>query len=64
MKFTAKLQQMASSEIINIIPKDVELLYKSIPHIIAEKGAILYAFKQPEMSLHEIFMEVMDNNGK
>lgn len=56
--------KIESANVINIIPKDAELLSKNIPRIIADKGAILYAFKQPEMSLHEIFMEVMDKNGK
>ncbi|MFX1499592.1 MAG: ATP-binding cassette domain-containing protein [Promethearchaeota archaeon] len=44
---------------IHIIPKNAEKLREVIPEILVKNKAILYSFHQPELSLQDIFMEVM-----
>jgi len=44
---------------IHIIPKDPEKLRELIPEILINNKAILYSFHQPELSLQDIFMEIM-----
>ncbi|MEE9378222.1 MAG: ABC transporter ATP-binding protein [Candidatus Lokiarchaeia archaeon] len=44
---------------IHIIPKDSEKLRELIPQILVKNKAILYSFHQPELSLQDIFMEIM-----
>lgn len=46
---------------IHIIPKDIESLQKSIPKIILDNNLILREFYQPETSLQDIFIELMEN---
>ena len=46
---------------IHIIPKDIESLQKSIPKIIIDSKAILREFHQPETSLQDIFIEIMED---
>ncbi|MFX1572050.1 MAG: ABC transporter ATP-binding protein [Promethearchaeota archaeon] len=46
-------------EKIHIIPIDSEKLRKLIPEIIIKNKALLYSFHQPELSLQDIFMEIM-----
>ncbi|TET60997.1 MAG: ABC transporter ATP-binding protein [Promethearchaeota archaeon] len=46
---------------IHIIPKDIESLQKSIPNIIIDNNIILREFHQPETSLQEIFIEIMED---
>ncbi|MFX1363339.1 MAG: ABC transporter ATP-binding protein [Promethearchaeota archaeon] len=44
---------------IHIIPKIAEKLREVIPEMLVKNKAILYSFHQPELSLQDIFMEVM-----
>lgn len=44
---------------IKIIPKNVETLQMKVPRIVINHNAILYYFKQPEVSLQDIFMTIM-----
>ncbi|MFX1313119.1 MAG: ATP-binding cassette domain-containing protein [Promethearchaeota archaeon] len=44
---------------IHIIPKDPDKLRELIPEILIKNKAILYSFHQPELSLQDIFMEIM-----
>jgi len=44
---------------IHIIPKDSEKLRRIIPQMLVKNKAILYTFYQPELSLQDIFMEIM-----
>ncbi|MFW9988807.1 MAG: ABC transporter ATP-binding protein [Candidatus Odinarchaeota archaeon] len=44
---------------IHIIPKDIEELRKIIPQMLVKNKAVLYSFNQPELSLQDIFMEIM-----
>jgi len=44
---------------IHIIPKDAEKLRDIIPQMLLENKAKLYSFHQPELSLQDIFMEIM-----
>ena len=46
---------------IHIIPKDIESLQKSIPNIIIDNNIILREFHQPETSLQDIFIEIMED---
>jgi len=49
---------------IHIIPKDTEKLREVIPQILVKNNAILYSFHQPELSLQDIFMEIMSKEEK
>jgi len=44
---------------IHIIPKDAEKLRDILPQMLLENKAKLYSFHQPELSLQDIFMEIM-----
>ena len=44
---------------IHIIPKNAEKLREIIPQMLVKNKAILYSFHQPELSLQDIFMEIM-----
>ncbi len=44
---------------IHIIPKDSEKLRETIPQMLVNNKAVLYSFHQPELSLQDIFMEIM-----
>ncbi len=44
---------------IHIIPKDPAKLQKIIPEMLIENKATLLSFHQPELSLQDIFMEIM-----
>jgi len=44
---------------IHIIPKDPVKLQKIIPEMLIENKATLLSFHQPELSLQDIFMEIM-----
>jgi len=44
---------------IHIIPKDAEKLRDVLPKMLLENKAKLYSFYQPELSLQDIFMEIM-----
>jgi ABC-type multidrug transport system ATPase subunit len=44
---------------IHILPKDALNLQNRIPHLVIENEATLYSFKQPEVSLQDIFMQIM-----
>ncbi len=44
-----------------MIPKDIESLQKSIPKIIIDNNVILREFYQPETSLQDIFIEIMED---
>jgi len=44
---------------LHIIPKDPEKLRDFIPQMLVKNKAILYSFHQPELSLQDIFMEIM-----
>ncbi|MBA7617841.1 putative ABC transporter ATP-binding protein YxlF [subsurface metagenome] len=46
---------------IHIIPKDIESLQKSIPNIIIDNNILLREFHQPETSLQDIFIEIMED---
>lgn len=46
---------------IHIIPKDIELLQKSIPKMLIDNNVILRDFHQPETSLQDIFIEIMED---
>ena len=46
---------------IYMIPKDIESLQKSIPKIIIDNNVILREFHQPETSLQDIFIEIMED---
>ncbi len=48
--------------LIHMIPEDPLKLQKKIPSLITENDAILYSFKQPEISLQDIFVVVMSQN--
>jgi len=47
---------------IHIIPKDAEKLRDILPQMLLENKAKLYSFYQPELSLQDIFMEIMTKN--
>ena len=49
---------------IHIISKDIELLQKAIPKMIIENNVILRAFHQPETSLQDIFIEIIEDEVK
>ncbi len=53
---------------IGIIPRDPEKLQRKIPKLLIDNDAILKLFKQPEISLQDIFMIIMagkeQNNGE
>ncbi len=49
---------------IHMIPKDIEMLQKAIPKMIIENNIILRAFYQPETSLQEIFIEIIEDEAK
>ncbi len=44
---------------IHIIPKDSEKLRELLPQLLIKNKAILNSFHQPELSLQDIFMEIM-----
>ena len=44
---------------VHIIPKDAEKLRDVLPQMLLENKAKLYSFFQPELSLQDVFMEVM-----
>ena len=44
---------------IHIIPKDQDKLRELIPQMLIKNKATLYSFHQPELSLQDIFMEIM-----
>ena len=46
---------------IHIISKDIEMLQKAIPKLVIENDAILRELYQPESSLQDIFIEMMEN---
>jgi ABC-2 type transport system ATP-binding protein len=48
---------------IHIIPKDADKLRALIPKIVIENNCILLSFNQPELSLQDIFMEIMMKKG-
>ncbi|MFX1409685.1 MAG: ABC transporter ATP-binding protein [Promethearchaeota archaeon] len=45
---------------IHILVKDIEMLQKAIPNLIIENDVILREFHQPEISLQDIFIEIME----
>jgi ABC-type uncharacterized transport system ATPase subunit len=45
---------------IHILPKDIEMLQKAIPKMIIDNNVILREFHQPETSLQDIFIEIME----
>lgn len=45
---------------IHIVPKDIEKLQKVIPKMILDTDVILREFHQPETSLQDIFIEIME----
>jgi len=47
---------------IHIIPKDAEKLRDILPQMLLKNKAKLYSFYQPELSLQDIFMEIMTKN--
>lgn len=49
---------------IHIIPKDADKLRELIPKIIIENNCTLFSFNQPELSLQDIFMEIMMKKGE
>ena len=51
------------STLIRIIPKNAEKLQRSIPQLIIDNKALLISFRQPSVSLQDIFMEVMAKKG-
>lgn len=46
---------------IHIITKNIESLQKSIPKLIIDNNVILREFHQPEISLQDIFIEIMQD---
>ena len=49
---------------IHILSKDIEMLQKAIPGMIIENNVILREFHQPETSLQDIFIEIMEDEVK
>ncbi len=49
---------------IHMISTDIEMLQKAIPKMIIENDVILKAFHQPETSLQDIFIEIIEDEGK
>lgn len=49
-----------SDKKIHIMPKDTEKLQKAIPKMIIDNDVILREFYQPETSLQDIFIEIME----
>jgi len=49
---------------IHMISTDVEMLQKAIPKMIIENDVILRAFHQPETSLQDIFIEIIEDEAK
>ena len=45
---------------IHIVSKDIEMLQKAIPKMIIDNDVILREFHQPETSLQDIFIEIME----
>ncbi|KKN15450.1 hypothetical protein LCGC14_0985900 [marine sediment metagenome] len=58
-EFIASIRINVTDGKIHIIPKDSEKLREIIPQILVKNKAILYSFTQPELSLQDIFMEIM-----
>jgi len=48
---------------IHIVPKNADKLRESIPKIIIDNKSTLVSFSQPELSLQDIFMEIMMKKG-
>ena len=57
--FIASIRIEEIDEKLHIIPKDPEKLRDFIPQMLVKNKAILYSFHQPELSLQDIFMEIM-----
>jgi ABC-2 type transport system ATP-binding protein len=53
------IEYIDGEEYIKINPKDPMKLQKNIPHILIETDSLLKVFRQPEISLQDIFMEIM-----
>ena len=49
---------------IHMISTDIEMLQKAIPKMIIENDVILRAFHQPETSLQDIFIEIIEDEAK
>ncbi len=49
--------------IINIVPKNPEILQRKIPEIILKNNLLLRKFYQKESTLQEIFLDMMNNEG-
>lgn len=47
---------------IHIMPKDIEMLQKVIPKMIIDNDVILRELHQPETSLQDIFIEIMEED--
>jgi ABC-2 type transport system ATP-binding protein len=47
---------------IHIVSKDLEMLQKAIPKMIIDNDVILREFHQPETSLQDIFIEIMEED--
>ncbi|MEJ2252638.1 MAG: ABC transporter ATP-binding protein, partial [Candidatus Lokiarchaeota archaeon] len=48
---------------IHIITSDLELAKKAIPKLVIENDGVLQEFSQPELSLQEIFMKIIEEGG-
>jgi len=49
---------------IHIITNDFEQTKKEIPKLVIEKGGTLQEFSQPQLSLQEIFMRIIEQEGE
>ncbi|MHA1727917.1 MAG: ABC transporter ATP-binding protein [Promethearchaeota archaeon] len=64
VKAWVKLDDDGTKNVIRIIPRDINLLKKQIPQFLSRKDALLLSFKQPTVSLQDIFMEIMVRKEK
>ena len=49
---------------LNIIPKNVEELQRSLPEILIKNNLLLKKFYQQESSLQDVFLDMMNNDGE
>jgi ABC-2 type transport system ATP-binding protein len=56
---TVWIDQETDEHQLKVNPRDVEKFQRSIPHLMIDNDAILFSFRQPEVSLQDIFMTVM-----
>ena len=62
MEFISNVQIDKTDGKIYIIPKNVKKLQDKLPDLLSKNKIRLNSFYQPELSLQDIFMEIMSKN--